>query len=110
MTVQKSRLLSSEGVASKRNFFEGSAPSKAEPAALRKVRWGCSEWGHPRLGGHPLWGKCPLLGHQLGSVGARAEFGHRGSASSCRELGFEELGWSQGVGWAQSPCPRDWAG
>ncbi|KAM7032761.1 ladinin-1 isoform 2-T2 [Acridotheres tristis] len=34
--VQKSRLLSSEGVASKRNFFEGSAPSKAEPAALRK--------------------------------------------------------------------------
>lgn len=38
MPVQKSRLLSSEGVASKRNFFEGSAPSKAEPAALRKVR------------------------------------------------------------------------
>ncbi|NXD01568.1 LAD1 protein, partial [Certhia familiaris] len=34
--VQKSRLLSSEGVASKRNFFEGSAPSKAETAALRK--------------------------------------------------------------------------
>ncbi|NXA90797.1 LAD1 protein, partial [Melanocharis versteri] len=34
--VQKSRLLSSEGVASKRNFFEGSAPSKAEPAAPRK--------------------------------------------------------------------------
>ncbi|NXR51964.1 LAD1 protein, partial [Hippolais icterina] len=34
--VQKSRLLSSEGVASKRNFFEGSAPSKAESAALRK--------------------------------------------------------------------------
>lgn len=50
MSVQKSRLLSSEGVASKRNFFEGSAPSKAEPAALRKVRWGCFEWGHPRLG------------------------------------------------------------
>ncbi|TRZ12943.1 hypothetical protein HGM15179_014164 [Zosterops borbonicus] len=36
VSVQKSRLLSSEGVASKRNFFEGSAPSKAEPAALRK--------------------------------------------------------------------------
>lgn len=36
MPVQKSRLLSSEGVASKRNFFEGSAPSKAEPAALKK--------------------------------------------------------------------------
>ncbi|XP_063274563.1 ladinin-1 isoform X2 [Prinia subflava] len=34
--VQKSRLLSSDGVASKRNFFEGSAPGKAEPAALRK--------------------------------------------------------------------------
>ncbi|XP_053819959.1 ladinin-1 isoform X2 [Vidua chalybeata] len=34
--AQKSRLLSSEGVASKRNFFEKSAPSKAEPAALRK--------------------------------------------------------------------------
>ncbi|NXC53857.1 LAD1 protein, partial [Aleadryas rufinucha] len=34
--VQKSRLLSSEGVASKRNFFEGSAPSKVEPVALRK--------------------------------------------------------------------------
>lgn len=40
MSVQKSRLLSSEGVASKRNFFEGSAPSKAESAALRKVRQG----------------------------------------------------------------------
>ncbi|KAM4885189.1 ladinin-1 [Sylvia borin] len=36
VSVQKSRLLSSEGVASKRNFFEGSAPSKAEAAALRK--------------------------------------------------------------------------
>ncbi|XP_064255178.1 ladinin-1 isoform X1 [Passer domesticus] len=34
--AQKSRLLSSEGVASKRNFFERSAPSKAEPAAPRK--------------------------------------------------------------------------
>lgn len=38
--VQKSRLLSSDGVASKRNFFEGSAPGKAEPAAPRKVRRG----------------------------------------------------------------------
>ncbi|KAK4809184.1 hypothetical protein QYF61_006442 [Mycteria americana] len=35
-TVQKSLLLSSEGVASKRNFFEASAPSKAEPLAVRK--------------------------------------------------------------------------
>ncbi|OWK56451.1 Ladinin-1 [Lonchura striata] len=34
--AQKSRLLSSEGVASKRDFFERSAPSKAEPAAPRK--------------------------------------------------------------------------
>uniref|UniRef100_H0YSV7 Ladinin 1 n=1 Tax=Taeniopygia guttata TaxID=59729 RepID=H0YSV7_TAEGU len=34
--AQKSRLLSSEGVASKRDFFERSAPGKAEPAALRK--------------------------------------------------------------------------
>ncbi|NXM74148.1 LAD1 protein, partial [Serilophus lunatus] len=34
--AQKSRLLSSEGVASKRNFFEASAPSKAEPLAVRK--------------------------------------------------------------------------
>ncbi|NXE70341.1 LAD1 protein, partial [Calcarius ornatus] len=34
--AQKSRLLSSEGVASKRNFFERSAPGKAEPAAARK--------------------------------------------------------------------------
>ncbi|NXK94678.1 LAD1 protein, partial [Formicarius rufipectus] len=34
--VQKSRLLPSEGVASKRSFFEASAPSKAEPLALRK--------------------------------------------------------------------------
>lgn len=40
LTVQKSLLLSSEGVASKRNFFEASAPSKAEPLALRKVRAG----------------------------------------------------------------------
>ncbi|XP_010583057.1 PREDICTED: ladinin-1 [Haliaeetus leucocephalus] len=36
LTVQKSLLLSSEGVASKRNFFEASAPSKAEPLAVRK--------------------------------------------------------------------------
>ncbi|NWU69621.1 LAD1 protein, partial [Pterocles burchelli] len=36
LTIQKSRLLSSEGVASKRNFFEGSAPSKAEPLTVRK--------------------------------------------------------------------------
>ncbi|XP_072774891.1 ladinin-1 isoform X1 [Taeniopygia guttata] len=34
--AQKSRLLPSEGVASKRDFFERSAPGKAEPAALRK--------------------------------------------------------------------------
>ncbi|NXL20782.1 LAD1 protein, partial [Setophaga kirtlandii] len=34
--AQKSRLLSSEGVASKRNFFERSAPGKAEPAVPRK--------------------------------------------------------------------------
>ncbi|NXS13226.1 LAD1 protein, partial [Neodrepanis coruscans] len=34
--VQKSRLLPSEGVASKRNFFEASAPGKAEPLAVRK--------------------------------------------------------------------------
>ncbi|NXA30374.1 LAD1 protein, partial [Ibidorhyncha struthersii] len=36
LTIQKSLLLSSEGVASKRNFFEASAPSKAEPLAVRK--------------------------------------------------------------------------
>ncbi|KAM6370119.1 ladinin-1 [Pluvialis apricaria] len=36
LTVQKSLLLSSEGVASKRNFFEASAPSKAEPLVVRK--------------------------------------------------------------------------
>ncbi|NXV74764.1 LAD1 protein, partial [Atlantisia rogersi] len=36
LTVQKGLLVSSEGVASKRNFFEASAPSKAEPLAARK--------------------------------------------------------------------------
>ncbi|NWX03783.1 LAD1 protein, partial [Caloenas nicobarica] len=36
LTIQKSVLLSSDGVASKRNFFEGSTPSKAEPLAVRK--------------------------------------------------------------------------
>ncbi|NWR78326.1 LAD1 protein, partial [Centropus unirufus] len=36
LPVQKSLVLSSEGVASKRNFFEASAPSKAEPLAVRK--------------------------------------------------------------------------
>ncbi|NXH10598.1 LAD1 protein, partial [Bucco capensis] len=36
LTVQKSMVLSSEGVASKRNFFEATAPSKAEPLAVRK--------------------------------------------------------------------------
>ncbi|XP_061869596.1 ladinin-1 isoform X3 [Colius striatus] len=36
LAVQKSLLLSSEGVASKRNFFEASTPSKAEPLAVRK--------------------------------------------------------------------------
>ncbi|XP_009665620.1 ladinin-1 [Struthio camelus] len=37
LTVQKNLLLSSEGVASKRNFFEASTPpTKAEPLAVRK--------------------------------------------------------------------------
>ncbi|NXI34700.1 LAD1 protein, partial [Galbula dea] len=36
LTIQKSLVLSPEGVASKRNFFEASAPSKAEPLAIRK--------------------------------------------------------------------------
>ncbi|KAM6333142.1 ladinin-1 [Alca torda] len=36
LTIQKNLLLSSEGVASKRNFFEASVPSKAEPLAVRK--------------------------------------------------------------------------
>lgn len=40
LTIQKNLLLSSEGVASKRNFFEASVPSKAEPLAVRKVRAG----------------------------------------------------------------------
>lgn len=61
MPVQKSRLLSSEGVASKRNFFEGSAPSKAEPAALRKVRQELRRAGASQRvlgwGRHRLWGK-----------------------------------------------------
>ncbi|NXT92031.1 LAD1 protein, partial [Anhinga rufa] len=34
--IQKGLLVSSEGVASKRNFFEASTPSKAEPLAVRK--------------------------------------------------------------------------
>lgn len=36
LTVQKSLVLTSDGVASKRNFFEASTPSKAEPFAARK--------------------------------------------------------------------------
>ncbi|NXJ05082.1 LAD1 protein, partial [Odontophorus gujanensis] len=36
VTIQKSLVLTSEGVASKRNFFEASAPSKAEPLTARK--------------------------------------------------------------------------
>ncbi|XP_010211774.1 PREDICTED: ladinin-1 [Tinamus guttatus] len=36
LTVQKNLTLSSEGVASKRNFFEMTAPTKAEPLAVRK--------------------------------------------------------------------------
>ncbi|XP_013799505.2 ladinin-1 [Apteryx mantelli] len=36
LTVQKNLMLSSEGVASKRNFFETSAPAKAEPLTVRK--------------------------------------------------------------------------
>ncbi|XP_054659780.1 ladinin-1 [Grus americana] len=36
LTLQKGLLMSSEGVASKRNFFEASAPCKAEPLAVRK--------------------------------------------------------------------------
>ncbi|NXC48567.1 LAD1 protein, partial [Penelope pileata] len=36
LTIQKSLVLSTEGVASKRNFFEASAPSRAEPLAARK--------------------------------------------------------------------------
>lgn len=38
LSIQKSLLLHSEGVASKRNLFEASAPSKAEPLTVRKVR------------------------------------------------------------------------
>ncbi|KAM9268636.1 ladinin-1 [Morus bassanus] len=36
LPIQKSLLVASEGVASKRNFFEASNPSKAEPLAARK--------------------------------------------------------------------------
>ncbi|NXO57142.1 LAD1 protein, partial [Aramus guarauna] len=36
LTIQKGLLMSSEGVASKRNFFEANAPCKAEPLAVRK--------------------------------------------------------------------------
>ncbi|XP_009980098.1 PREDICTED: LOW QUALITY PROTEIN: ladinin-1 [Tauraco erythrolophus] len=36
LTIQKNLMPSSEGVASKRNFFEASAPSKAEPLTVRK--------------------------------------------------------------------------
>ncbi|POI24251.1 hypothetical protein CIB84_011999, partial [Bambusicola thoracicus] len=36
LTVQKSLVVTSDGVASKRNFFEASTPSKAEPLAARK--------------------------------------------------------------------------
>ncbi|NXN99810.1 LAD1 protein, partial [Rhinopomastus cyanomelas] len=36
LSLQKSLLPSSEGVASKRNFFEASSPSKAEPLTVRK--------------------------------------------------------------------------
>ncbi|NXS90802.1 LAD1 protein, partial [Jacana jacana] len=36
LTMQKSLLVSSEGVASKRNIFEGGSPSKAELPAARK--------------------------------------------------------------------------
>ncbi|XP_051495069.1 ladinin-1 [Apus apus] len=43
LTIQKSLLLSSEGVASKRNFFEASATSKAEPLAVKKDNLKISE-------------------------------------------------------------------
>ncbi|NXY85826.1 LAD1 protein, partial [Alcedo cyanopectus] len=36
LTTQKSLMMPSEGVASKRNFFEASTPSKAEPLTVRK--------------------------------------------------------------------------
>ncbi|NWI27619.1 LAD1 protein, partial [Sula dactylatra] len=36
LPIQKGLLVSSEGVASKRNFFEASTPSKAEPLAVKK--------------------------------------------------------------------------
>ncbi|XP_064328025.1 ladinin-1 [Phalacrocorax carbo] len=36
LATQKGLLVSSEGVASKRNFFEASTPGKAEPLAVRK--------------------------------------------------------------------------
>lgn len=45
-------MLTSDGVASKRNFFEASTPSKAEPFAARKVRGDVSFLGQifPTLG------------------------------------------------------------
>ncbi|KAI1230866.1 hypothetical protein IHE44_0008298 [Lamprotornis superbus] len=96
--VQKSRLLSSEGVASKRNFFEGSAPSKAEPAALRKPG--------------------TLL---QGLVGARAAFGHRNCPGTVWVPAerWNLRSWDGANVWAGlcrlqlrsvSPCPGDWAG
>lgn len=68
MTVQKSLVVTSEGVASKRNFFEASAPSKAEPLAARKVRAGVA-------GGVLCQGRHQLLGQILPGLGTNAHCG-----------------------------------
>lgn len=119
-------MLSSEGVASKRNFFEASAPSKAEPLAVRKVRAGAGlSEDLPVPGQAPtFWTNLPLFGYrrtarydvawmQFGgslAVVERCQAGlgsgtgcHRNSGSvwvRADALVFEELGWSQGVGWS----------
>lgn len=64
MTVQKSLVVTSEGVASKRNFFEASAPSKAEPLAAKKVRAGIP-WEGPVPGqAQAFWANPPRFGYQ----------------------------------------------
>lgn len=108
LPVQKSLLLSSEGIASKRNFFEASAPGKAEPLAARKVTQ--EPPASPCAGADTSFSgtSSPLQrdGSAVLAERCRAAFGHRlpprgcsGAVRVCADaLVLEELGWSPGVG------------
>lgn len=98
-------MLTSEGVASKRNFFEASAPSKAEPLTARKVRGDISFLGQifPILDTDVWTSMCSVTGCCLDGFGGRSVVavwagqgsGYRNCVLAVSGFVFGELGQSQ---------------